>query len=104
MKNLKRIGCDLRKTVLLDNHKSACRLQPYNGIKCLPYFGDNFDKELLYLAAVLSRFPSRGDVRTTIKDIQRGTQRKVQKYHVAPVSSGLDDDISKYCGVNDWVS
>lgn len=41
VKDLAKLGRDLRRTVIVDNNPFSFILQPSNGIPCVPFTGDN---------------------------------------------------------------
>ena len=67
VKDLTKLRCDLRRTVIVDNRASSFLLQPKNGIRCKPFRGSVQDRELttviLPLLESLSYF---NDVRPTL--------------------------------------
>lgn len=53
VKDLKKLGRDLRRVVMLDHDPKACLLQEGNGILIHEFDGDEDDKELLYMLSLL---------------------------------------------------
>lgn len=47
VKDLERLGCDLARTVLVDNNPYSFLLQPDNGVLCESFFGEPEDRHLL---------------------------------------------------------
>ena len=43
VKDLSRLGRDLRRTVIVDNNPFSFLLQPENGVPCVPFFGHQAD-------------------------------------------------------------
>ena len=43
VKDLSRLGRDLRRTVIIDNNPFSFLLQPENGVPCVPFFGHQAD-------------------------------------------------------------
>lgn len=68
VKDLTRLGMDLRRTVLVDNNPYSFLLQPDNGILCEPFYGEADDShllgEVLPLLQLLARVP---DVRPILR-------------------------------------
>jgi Dullard-like phosphatase family protein len=52
-KDLRLLGRDLSKTIIVDNNPSNFRLQPANGIKIKSWFNDKTDRALLNLCSAL---------------------------------------------------
>ena len=50
IKDLTKLGRDLNKICIIDNHKESFSLQPQNGLEILSFYDDENDKELYYLA------------------------------------------------------
>lgn len=65
VKDLAKLGRDLRRTVIVDNNPFSFILQPSNGIPCVPFTGDNpQDNELLeVLLPMLEHLAAQKDVR-----------------------------------------
>ncbi|EFJ06481.1 hypothetical protein SELMODRAFT_135380, partial [Selaginella moellendorffii] len=70
IKDLSRLGRDLRRTVIIDNNPCSFILQPSNGIPCVPFTAENpNDSQLLdVLLPLLELLAAQEDVRPTLKD------------------------------------
>ena len=67
VKDLDRLGRDIRRTVIVDNRTSCFCLHPKNGIKCTSFYGDKRDCELQRLTGFLmSMDTSQEDIRPQI--------------------------------------
>lgn len=64
VKDLAGLGRHLGRAVLVDNSPYSFLLQPANGLPCLPYHGDQGDRQLLCVILPLLRSLSQlGDIR-----------------------------------------
>eukprot|EP00210_Caulerpa_lentillifera_P000728 g705.t1 len=72
VKDLSKLGSDLRRTVLVDNRAISFLLQPQNGIKCLPFRGNDKDRELnKVILPLLESLSFLRDVRPTLNNAFR---------------------------------
>lgn len=72
VKDLSKLGSDLRRTVLVDNRAISFLLQPQNGIKCLPFRGNDKDRELnKVILPLLESLSFLKDVRPTLNNAFR---------------------------------
>ncbi|EAX89220.1 NLI interacting factor-like phosphatase family protein [Trichomonas vaginalis G3] len=55
VKDLSKIGRDLKKTIIIDNSPMAYILQPYNAIPITSWYDDKNDKELFTIMNVLTK-------------------------------------------------
>ena len=64
VKDLTKLRCDLRRTVIVDNRARSFLLQPKNGIRCKPFRGCAQDRDLTTVILPLLEFLSQfNDVR-----------------------------------------
>jgi len=68
VKDLRVLGRDLAKTVIIDNSPQAFAFQYDNGIPILSYFDSKTDKELLRLLPLLRRLAIADDVRPILRN------------------------------------
>eukprot|EP00898_Chlorokybus_atmophyticus_P005634 jgi/Chlat1/6071/Chrsp4S09090 len=69
VKDLSKLGRDLRRTVLVDNNPFSFLLQPGNGIPCVSFTGDPSDRELENtLLPLLEQLAEEKDVRPMLVD------------------------------------
>lgn len=66
IKDLSRLGRDLKKVVLIDNNMIAMRAFPNNSILVKDYYGDEEDHELETMWAILTEIRKLPDVRPTL--------------------------------------
>ncbi|KAI3861600.1 hypothetical protein MKW98_000552 [Papaver atlanticum] len=66
VKDLRRLGVDLAKAVLVDNCPDNFRLQKDNGIKIQSWYFDQQDEELLVLLPFLERLAAADDARPIV--------------------------------------
>ena len=69
MKNLARLGRDLRRTVLMDNTPAAYAKHTENAIPVKSWFEDQEDRELLDLLPILKALAHVKDVTTVLRSI-----------------------------------
>lgn len=67
IKDLRVLGRDLEKTVLVDNSPQAFGYQVDNGIPILSWFDDDNDRELLKLIPIVMEMRKHKDVRTYLR-------------------------------------
>lgn len=67
VKDLSRVGRDLRRTVLIDNNLQATLASPDNSLMIEDYYGDNSDKELKRILALLHRLDRLDDIRPMLR-------------------------------------
>lgn len=71
LKDLSRMGRELKDLIIVDNLPHSYRLQPENGIPISSWYDDQSDTELDTLASLLERLASVEDVRPYIQKIVR---------------------------------
>jgi len=69
LKDLSKLGRNLKHTFLIDNFPLCFAFQPSNGIPCDTWYEDAHDDELLRLLPVLHRLHNSKDVRNDIRAI-----------------------------------
>ena len=69
VKDLKRLGRDLKDIIIVDNSPISFALNPDNGLPILSWFDDRNDRELINLIPVLEFLSEVDDVRDFIKKI-----------------------------------
>ena len=69
VKDLSRLGRDLKDIIIVDNLPSSYWLHPFNGIPISSWYDDEGDKELGVLAVLLENLSKVDDVRESIKKI-----------------------------------
>ena len=69
LKDLSRLGRDLKKTIIVDNNKDNFKLQPDNGIKIKDFIGDMKDRELSR-ELIRIAMKKKEDIREDIKSIK----------------------------------
>ena len=60
VKDISRIGRDMKKIIIIDNMKENFRLNQKNGIKIFPFYGDQNDKVLFELCKILVMIVKQG--------------------------------------------
>ena len=71
IKDLSKLGRDIKKVCIIDNNKDNFGLQPENGLHISSFLGDQSDNELLILCQDLMRIinTNLNDIRPVIKEI-----------------------------------
>jgi len=69
VKDLSKLGRDLKNVIIIDNHWQSYRFQLENGIQIKSWFDDEKDEELRYIIPALKRLKNAPDVRAEITNI-----------------------------------
>ena len=72
IKDLDKLGRDLKQVIIIDNSKENYSFQPKNGLNIADFEGNEYDEELEYLKDYLIKLIKKNpdDVRYYLKDIQ----------------------------------
>ena len=86
IKDITKLGRDIRKIIIIDDDPTNFRLSPENGIQVSPYYGDSTkdDTTLFELKKLLILFHTTGgeDVRKIIKSYENDIKEKITfNYH-----------------------
>ena len=78
IKDLSKLGRDLKRVCIVDNNKDNFSLQPENGLHISSYYGEQNDKELYILCSELLFIHQKQpeDIRTIIKQIDASMQKR----------------------------
>ena len=84
VKDLKKIGRDLDKILIVDNNKDNFSLQPENGLHICSFIGDQNDDELYNLSEDLMKIvrSNKEDIRPIIKEIQDNMNKRYQNKEI----------------------
>ena len=84
VKDLRKIGRDLDKILIVDNNKDNFSLQPENGLHICSFVGDQDDDELYNLSEDLMKIirSDKNDIRPVIKEIREIMKKRYQKQAV----------------------
>lgn len=94
IKDLSRLGRDLKRVILLDHDKTACLLQENNAIIIREFDGDEQDRELLYLIDMLKMIALNSqDVTIQIKQLGGGNDYDIGRRFSEKIS--LDQERAK---------
>jgi len=93
VKDLTRLGRDLKDIIILDNNPLAYSLNQYNGFPIKSWFDDKNDDELLKIIPILEFLSYVPDVREYIKKIV--VQNKIQFDLVKNVISSYNNELKK---------
>jgi len=69
VKDLRKLGRDLNKVIILDNNPNCYFLNQENALPITDFFGDKEDQKLLELIPVLEKLSASSNVRESLKDI-----------------------------------
>ena len=93
IKDLTRLGRDLKDIIILDNNPLAYSLHQYNGFPIKSWFDDKNDDELLKIIPILEFLSYVPDVRDYIKKIV--AQNKIQFDSVKQIISNYNNELKK---------
>ena len=79
VKDISRIGRDMKKIIIVDNTEQNFRLNKKNGIKIKPFYGDQNDKVLYELSKILVMIVKQGydDLTMALKDYSNEIKVKI---------------------------
>ena len=79
VKDISRIGRDMKKIIIVDNTEQNFRLNKKNGIKIKPFYGDQNDKGLYELSKILVMIVKQGydDLTMALKDYSNEIKVKI---------------------------
>ena len=78
IKDLSKLGRDLKRVCIVDNNKDNFSLQPENGLFISSYYGEQNDNELSFLCNDLMKIIEiqPDDIRTVLKQIDENMQKR----------------------------
>jgi Dullard-like phosphatase family protein len=81
VKDISRIGRDMKKIIIIDNMEENFRLNKKNGIKIAPYYGDDNDNVLNELKKILFLIFRQGyeDLTIALSDYSKEIKKKISK-------------------------
>ena len=81
LKDLSKLGRDIKKICIIDNTKENYGLQPENGLHISSYLGDQCDNELLSLSDDLMKIANSDldDIRPVVKEINTNMQNRYKE-------------------------
>ena len=81
VKDISRIGRDMKKIIIIDNMEENFRLNKKNGIKIAPYYGDDSDNVLNELKKILIMIFRKGyeDLTIALSDYSNEIKKKITK-------------------------
>ena len=84
IKDLSKLGRDLKKVCIIDNNKDNFRLHPENGLHICSFIGDQNDDELYSLCCDLQKIANAktDDIRPIIKEIRENMKRRYDEKDV----------------------
>ncbi|MCQ2816267.1 MAG: HAD family hydrolase [archaeon] len=82
IKDLRRVGRDLKDTIILDNNPVSYIANKENGLPILTWHFDKNDRELIKIIPVLEFLAKENDVRNTIKRIVKGNQIDFKEFEM----------------------
>lgn len=92
VKDLSRIGRDLKDVIIVDNLPHSYRLQPANGVPISSWYDDKSDQELFSLGSFLENLSKVDDVRPFISKI---IQNDKVNYKTAFAIFAIDEEENK---------
>ena len=98
IKDLNKLGRDIKHIIIIDNFKDNYSLQPKNGLNIIDFEGNEYDDELEYLKEDLLKLVKLNpdDVRLYLEDIQKNMDKRAiysQKINDENKNEVIDDDI-----------
>ena len=98
IKDLNKLGRDIKHIIIIDNFKENYSLQPKNGLNIIDFEGNEYDDELEYLKEDLLKLVKLNpdDVRLYLEDIQKNMDKRAiysQKINDENKNEVIDDDI-----------
>ena len=79
MKDLSRLGRDIKKVIIVDNSPNSYVFQPENAIQVTSWFDDQNDVELLHLANVLEELANVDNVIPALEKIAWPPEKSPEK-------------------------
>ncbi|CAG9326128.1 unnamed protein product [Blepharisma stoltei] len=86
VKDLSKLGRNLKDVIIIDNSPMSYSLQPYNGIPIISWFDDKEDRELEKLVPILEELTKVEDIRCTLKDL-RANKLKISSENIANLNN-----------------
>ncbi|CAD8047172.1 unnamed protein product [Paramecium primaurelia] len=80
VKDIQKIGRDIKKTIIIDNLAENFQFQPDNGIQIQSWYGDSDDQALLLLSPLLIQIVQKNfpDVRDALRKFRDQMQRNIE--------------------------
>lgn len=92
MKDLSRLGRDLKDVIIIDNSPSAYMFQQENAIPIISWYQNKSDKELIKLIPILTNLAKVDDVRAQLSNPKRlSAEKKVIKSPKTPKPARLPE-------------
>lgn len=82
IKDLSRLGRDLKDVIIVDNIPQSYCIQPLNGLPITSWIDDSRDRELHKLTPILIKLSQTNDVRTIIGQIVQRNQLNIQRCQI----------------------
>ena len=97
VKDIKKLGRDLKKVIIIDNISENFGKESDNGIFITPWFGDKNDKELKYLIPILIEISKNKveDVRKVLRNVRDVIMRKYLNGDEMPIQDIYNKLIEK---------
>jgi len=71
VKDLNRLGRDIKFSIIIDNSPSSFMFHPENAVRCESWFDDENDRELLDFIPIFEKITSADDVRVALTELKR---------------------------------